>query len=345
MLIPLKKYINNWLDTYKVKDIFTGQYQYAREIFNWDKSYFLKLLIQDKYYIDTDIFFITKDKNYYEVIKTPLSQITPKKVKKYRYIKKLIPEEVIEQVIDYIPVQVKRYRMVDAEPIYNTVIKRRKIGRKYYITTEFVPTGKYRKKRQYYTDTEYIEKIRNKKRIIYKLKRVRETYYEQVHERLPEHTKIKVTEYRFYEPFFIFDYYKKLNEDEYEHYLYIAPFFDGYGTSIKIGSDEDEIVGSRTIPKFISPQELIKTQMFKSAYRECRFLMAEGKQNLKKKYFKDINERINNDIELHTINLSGSNLYSLDISETEDGFGSYGIIFFKASDLNGNKRTRIIKNS
>lgn len=337
MIISLKKYINNWLDTYKVKDIFTGELQTAREIFNWDKSYFLKLLIQDKYYIDTDINFVTQNPNYIKIIKKPLSQISAKKVKKYRTVTKLVPQTVYEDVIDYRPITVRRYRLVNdyEQPIYKTVIKKRKIGRNYYMTTEYIPTGKYRKIREYYDDIEYVETYRTKKRTVYIEKKVKEPYYEQVRERTEQDITTQVEEHRFYEPFFVFDYYKKLNEDEYEHYLYIAPFFDGYGTSIKIGSDDDEIIGHRRVPKFISPKELTETQMFKSAYRQCRFMIAEGKQKLKKKYFKEISDRIQTGEELHTINMSDSNLYSLDM----DRAGLDGIIFFKSSDVAGNTRT------
>ncbi len=337
MIISLKKYINNWLDTYKVKDIFTGDLQTAREIFNWDKSYFLKLLIQDKYYIDTDIDFVTKNPNYIKIIKKPLSQISAKKVKKYRTVTKIIPQTVYEDVIDYVPITTRKYRLVNDydNPIYKTVIKKRKIGKKYYITTEYIPTGKYRKIRQYYDDISYVERVRTKKRTVYIEKEYKEPYYEQERTRTEQDITTQVTQHRFYEPFFVFDYYKKLNEDEYEHYLYIAPFFDGYGTSIKIGSDDDEIIGHRRVPKFISPKELTETQMFKSAYRQCRFMIAEGKQKLKKKYFKEISDRIQTGEELHTINMSDSNLYSLDM----DRAGLDGIIFFKSSDVAGNTRT------
>lgn len=338
MLIPLKKYINNWLNTYTVKDIFTGKYQLAREIFDWDKSYFLKLLIKDKYYIDTDIDFVTKNLNYVKVEKTPLSQITPKKVKKFREITKIVPEEIIEEVIDYIPVEVKKYRLIDAEPIYKTVIRRRKIGRKYFLTTQYIPTGKFKKQRQYYTDIEYIEKIRSKKRTIYRKRKILEPYYEQVRERTEEDIATKITEHRFYEPFFVFDFYKKVSEDEYIHYLYIAPFFDGYGSSVKIGSDDDEIIGHRRLPRFITPKELTQTNMYKSAYKQCRYMIMNGKEKLMKKNFKEINDRIDNNEELHTINMSDSNLYSLDILNT----GKDGIFFFKASDIPGNEKYRII---
>lgn len=342
MLIPLKKYINNWLDTYTVKDIFTGEIQKARDIFSWNKSYFLKLLIQDKYYIDTDIDYVTKNQNYLKIIKKPLSQITPKKVKKYRKIgeQRIIDRYVTEKVIDYEPIEVRRYRLIDDynRPIYDTVIKKRKIGKKYYLTTEYIETGKYRKKRQYFNDIEYVRVIKTKKRPIYKTVEIFEPYWEQERQRQPEDIKTQIETHRFYEPFFVFDYYKKLSEDEYEHYLYISPFFDGYGTAVKIGSDDDEIVNNRRLPKFISPQELTKTQMYLSAYRQCRYMIINGKQRLRKKYFKEITDKINNDDELHTINMRDSNLYSLDILKVN---GS-GIIFFKATDINGNTSTKIV---
>lgn len=343
MLIPLKKYINNWLDTYTVKDIFTGKIQTARQLFNWDKSYFLKLLIQDKYFIDTDINFVTKDKDYIRVIKTPLSQITPKKVKKYRIVgqKKVIDKYITETVYDYEPIEVRKYRMVNDydQPIYDTVLKRRKIGKKYYLTTQYIETGKYRKIRQYYSDIEYVRVRKTKQRPIYKTIDILEPYYEQVRERTEQDIKTQVTEHRFYEPFFVFDYYKKLNDDEYEHYIYISPFFDGYGTAIKLGSDDDEIVGHRKIPKFISPQELVETNMFKTAYKQCRYMIVAGKEKLRKKHFAQINDRIENNEELHTINLSDSNLYSLDIVDVDD---NDGMIFFKSADISGNTRTQII---
>lgn len=340
MIISLKKYINNWLDTYKVKDIFTGEIQTAREIFNWDKSYFLKLLIQDKYYIDTDIDFATKNPNYIKIIKKPLSQISPKKVKKYRKVgtERKQVGTTTEKRDNYVPITKWKYHLIDDynRPKFNTIIKRRKIGRTFYITTEYIPTGKYHKKREYYED---VIGYKNKPIIvdvpIYKTVDILEPYYEQERTRTEQDITTQVTQHRFYEPFFVFDYYKKLNEDEYEHYLYIAPFFDGYGTSIKIGSDDDEIIGHRRVPKFISPKELTETQMFKSAYRQCRFMIAEGKQKLKKKYFKEISDRIQTGEELHTINMSDSNLYSLDM----DKAGLDGIIFFKSSDVAGNTRT------
>lgn len=342
MLIPLKKYINEWLDTYTVKDIFTGEIEKARKIFRLNKSYFLKLLLRDKYYIDTETGYITTDKNYIKVIKTPLSQITPKKVKKFRVIgrKKVVDRYITETVDDYEPVEQTKYRMVNDydNPIYDTVIKRRKIGKKYVLATEYIPTGKYRKIRQYYTVLRYVKTSVVKKRPIYKYVDILEPYYEQVRQRTEEDIATKITEHRFYEPFFVFDYYKSFDDDTYEHYLYISPFFDGYGTAVKIGSDEDEIVDNRRLPKFISPQELIKTNSYLSAYRQCRFMIAKGKEKLFKKYFREINERINNNEELHTINLLDSNKYSLDILDVERA----GIIFFKSAILEKNKRQRIV---
>lgn len=342
MLIPLKKYINQWLDTYTVRDIFTGEIQTAREIFVWKKSYFLKLLIQDKYYIDTDTSFITKDKNYIRVIKTPLSQITPKKVKKFRVIgrKKVVDRYITETVDDYEPVEQTKYRMVNDydNPIYDTVIKRRKIGKKYVLATEYIPTGKYHKIRQYYTVLRYVKTSVVKKRPIYKYVDILEPYYEQVRERTEDDIATKITEHRFYEPFFVFDYYKIIDDDNYEHYIYISPFFDGFGSAVKIGSDEDEIVNNRRLPKFITPQELLKTHSYQSAYRQCRFIMEKGKNNLFKKYFKEISERIDTDKELHTINLLDSNKYSLDIIKV----GIAGIFFFKSASLDKNTRQRII---
>lgn len=347
MLIPLKKYINQWLDTYTVRDIFTGEIQTAREIFNWKKSYFLKLLIQDKYYIDTDTSFITKDKNYIRTIKTPLSQITPKKVKKFRVIgrKKVVDRYITETVDDYEPVEQTKYRMVNDydNPIYDTVIKRRKIGKKYVWATEYIPTGKYHKIRQYYTVLRYVKTSVVKKRPIYKYVDILEPYYEQIRERTEDDYKTEVIEHRFYEPFFVFDYYKKLNEDEYDHIIYIAPFFDGYGTAIKIGSEETEIVNNRRLPVFISPQNLIHTPMYENAYRQCRYLIIEGKEKLRKKYLGELVERINNNEELHTVNLRESNDYSLDILKVDtDSNNGSGIIFFKATDVAGNSRKTII---
>lgn len=347
MLIPLKKYINQWLDTYTVRDIFTDEIQTARDIFDWNKSYFLKLLIQDKYYIDTDNSFITKNLKYRKVIQTPLSQITPKKIKKFRVIgrKKVIDHYITETVDDYQPVEFQKYRMIPDydRPIYETVIKRRKIGKKYFLATEYIPTGKYAKKRQYYTVLKYVKTTKTKKRPVYKWVDILEPYYEQVRERQPEDYKEQIEVHRFYEPFFVFDYYKKLNDDDYEHILYIAPFFDGYGTAVKIGSEQTEIVNNRRLPVFISPQDLIHSPMYERAYRQCRYLIVEGKEKLRKKYFSEIVERINNDDELHTINLRDSNDYSLDILKVEtESNNNSGIIFFKSADVSGNTKTIII---
>lgn len=328
MLIPLKEYIINWLDTYTVKDIFTGKRQKARDIFNWDKSYFLKLLIKDKYYIDTDIDFATKDKNYIKIIKKPLSKISPTKVKKYRYVTKLVPEDIIEEVIDYIPQKIQSYRYV-YEPIYDTVIKKRKIGKKYYITTEYIETGKYRRKREYFDDIKYVERIRTKRRTVYKEKRVREEYYEQVRQRTMDDVQIQVTKYRYFEPFFVYDYYKVEDDDEtYEHYIYIAPFFRVYGDAIVIGSDEDEIVDNKKKFKFIQPKELLKQNDYKTAVKKCRFLILQGKKNILKNHFRQANEAIEQGQELHTLYLQGSNKYSLDILE---------LLFFKSADFSEKK--------
>lgn len=342
MLIPLKKYIDNWLDTYTVRDIFSGDNELAREVFRLDKSYILSILLREKYYIDTQTGYITKDKNYIKVIKTPLSQITPKKIKKFRVIgrKKVIDRYIDEIVYDYIPETITKYRMVDDydNPKYDTIIKRRKIKGKYYLTTEYIFTGKYRKKREYFEDIKWVRKKVVKSRPIYKYIDILEPYYEQVRVRTEEDIATKITEHRFYEPFFVFDYYKVIDDDNYEHYIYISPFFDGFGSAVKIGSDEDEIVNNRRLPKFITPQELIKTHSYQSAYRQCRFIMEKGKNNLFKKHFTEISERIDTDKELHTINFLDSNKYSLDLIKA----GNAGIFFFKSASLDKNTRQRII---
>lgn len=342
MLIPLKKYINNWKNTFKVKDIFTQEWELARDNFRLNKSYILSILLRDNYYIDTETGYITKDKNYIKVIKTPLSQITPKKVKKFRVIgtKKVIVGYRTETVDDYVPETTTKYRMVDDydNPKYDTIIKRRKIKGKYYLTTEYIFTGKYRKKREYYEDLHWVKKSVKKERPIYQTIEIKEPYYEQVRVRTEDDIATKITEHRFYEPFFVFDYYKIIDDDNYEHYIYISPFFDGFGSAVKIGSDEDEIVNNRRLPKFITPQELLKTHSYQSAYRQCRFIMEKGKNNLFKKYFKEISERIDTDKELHTINLLDSNKYSLDIIKV----GIAGIFFFKSASLDKNTRQRII---
>ena len=342
MIIPLKKYINNWLDTYKIRDIFNNKVELARHVFRLDKSYILSVLLREKYYIDTDNGFVTQDKNYIKIIKKPLSQISPKRVKKFRVIgtKKVIDRYVTETIYDYVPVTKIKYRMIDDydNPKYDTVIKRRKIKGKYYLTTEYIFTGKYHKKREYFEDIHWVRKKVVKQRPIYKTIDILEPYYEQIRERTENDYKTEVTEHRFYEPFFVFDYYKIIDDDNYEHYIYISPFFDGFGSAVKIGSDEDEIVGSRRLPKFISPQELIKTQSYNSAYRQCRFIIEKGKERLFRKYFKEINDRINNDEELHTVNILDSNKYSLDLLKTNKS----GIFFFKSASLDNNTRKTII---
>ena len=314
MIISLKKYINNWLDTYKVKDIFTGELQTAREIFNWNKSYFLKLLIQDKYYIDTDINFATKNPNYIKIIKKPLSQISAKKVKKYRTITKLVPQTVYEDVIDYRPITVRRYRLVNDydQPIYKTVIKKRKIGRNYYITTEYIPTGKYRKIRQYYDDIEYVETLRTKKRTVYIEKEYKEPYYEQVRERTESDIKTQITEYREFEPFFVFEFYKTF-DDGYEHYLYIAPMFSGKGSAIVLFADDTEIVNNEETGVFIQPKEFVKQSDYNNAVRKTRFMILNGKKNIEPQVFRQARQKIEKNQELHTLYLEGTYNRSLDI--------------------------------
>lgn len=329
MLIPLKKYINQWLDTYRVKDIFTGKYQLAREIFNWDKSYFLKLLIKEKYYIDTDIDFAVKDKDYIKVIKTPLSQITPKKVKKFRVIEKIVPEDVIEEVTDYVPVEVLKYRMIDAEPIYETVIKRRKIGKKYYITTEYIFTGKYKKKREYYRDIRYIEKVRTKVRTVYVKRKVLEPYYEQVRERTEDDIKTKITKYRYFEPFFVFEFYKEFDDNTYEHDLFVAPMFESRGNAVVLFSDATEIVNGQEEGIFITPQEFVKENDYKTAVRKARFMILNGKRNIPTDIFREARRKIELNQELHTLYLSGTYNQSLDI---------LSMLFFRPAQFNDNTK-------
>lgn len=334
MIISLKKYINNWLDTYKVKDIFTGELQTAREIFNWDKSYFLKLLIQDKYYIDTDIDFVTKNPNYIKIIKKPLSQISPKKVKKYRTITKLVPQTVYEDVIDYVPITTRKYRLVNDydNPIYKTVIKKRKIGKKYYITTEYIPTGKYRKIRQYYDDIEYVERVRTKKRTVYVEKEYKEPYYEQVRERTESDIKTQITEYRYFEPFFVFEFYKTF-DDGYEHYLYIAPMFSGKGNAIVLFSDDTEIVNNEETGVFIQPKEFVKQSDYNNAVRKTRFMILNGKKNIEPQVFRQARQKIEKNQELHTLYLEGTYNRSLDVLK---------MLFFRPAQFDNNIRTRII---
>lgn len=334
MIISLKKYINNWLDTYKVKDIFTGELQTARELFNWDKSYFLKLLIQDKYYIDTDIDFVTKNPNYIKIIKKPLSQISAKKVKKYRTVTKLVPQTVYEDVIDYVPITTRKYRLVNDydNPIYKTVIKKRKIGKKYYITTEYIPTGKYRKIRQYYDDIRYIEQVRTKKRTVYVEKKIKEPYYEQVRERTENDIKTQITEYRYFEPFFVFEFYKTF-DDGYEHYLYIAPMFSGKGNAIVLFADDTEIVNNEETGVFIQPKEFVKQSDYNNAVRKTRFMILNGKRNIEPQVFRQARQKIEKNQELHTLYLEGTYNRSLDVLK---------MLFFRPAQFDNNTRTRII---
>lgn len=334
MIISLKKYINNWLDTYKVKDIFTGELQSARELFNWDKSYFLKLLIQDKYYIDTDINFVTQNPNYIKIIKKPLSQISAKKVKKYRTITKLVPQTVYEDVIDYVPISTRKYRLVNDydNPIYKTVIKKRKIGRKYYITTEYIPTGKYRKIRQYYDDIDYVETLRTKKRTIYIEKEYKEPYYEQERTRTEQDIKTQITEYRYFEPFFVFEFYKTF-DDGYEHYLYIAPMFSGKGNAIVLFADDTEVVNNEETGVFIQPKDFVKQSDYNNAVRKTRFMILNGKRNIEPQVFRQARQKIEKNQELHTLYLEGTYNRSLDVLK---------MLFFRPAQFDNNTRTRII---
>lgn len=317
MLIPLKEYINNWLDTYTIKDIFTGKRQKARDIFNWDKSYFLKLLIKDKYYIDTDIDFATKDKNYTKIIKKPLSKITPKKIKKYRKVgeEKILDHYIIETIEDYVPITKTKYRLVDdySNPKYETIIKRRKIGKKYYITTEYIETGKYHKKREYYEDVIGYDTItKEKKRPIYKTIDILEPYYEQERQRTIDDIQIQSTEYRVFEPFFVWEFYKTF-DDGYEHYIYVSPLFQGLGNAVVFSADDDEVVNGERKGIFIKPKDFIKQNSFKTMTRKARFLILNGKKNLEPKLFQDARVKIDNNEGLHTLYLDGTYNQSLDV--------------------------------
>lgn len=332
MLIPLKKYIQNWLNTYTVTDIFTGETQTAKQIFNWEKSYFLKLLIQDNYYIDTDIDFATQDKNYIKVIKKPLSQITPKKIKKYRIVGKqtVIDRYITETVIDYVPIETIKYRMVPDydNPKYDTIIKRRKIGKKYYITTEYVFTGKYGKKRQYYTELSYDRVKRTKTRPIYKTVNIIEPYWEQVRERKPEDTKTIITQHRSYEPFFVWEYYKTFG-DGHIHYLFISPLFQGRGNAVTFSADTEETVDSERKGIFISPQEFVKQDNYIKMLKRARFLILNGKTNLKKPLFREANTKIDKGEGLHTLYLDGTYNQSLDVLK---------LLFFRPAPFKNNTR-------
>lgn len=337
MLIPLKKYIENWLDTYTVKDIFTGEIETAREIFDWNKSYLLKLLIKDGYYVDTEIDFATKHKNYLKIVKKPLSEITPKKIKKFRVIgrKRVIDHYITETVDDYEPVEQTKYRMVNDydNPIYDTVIKRRKIGKKYVWATEYIPTGKYHKIRQYYTVLRYVKTTKTKKRPVYKWVDILEPYYEQIRERQPEDYKTQVIASRDYEPFFVFEYYKSFDDNTYEHYLYISPFFRGYGNAVYLYADKTEIVDGIRKGIFIPPEELRQQSDFISAVRKVRFAILNGRKHTLKEYFREANERIENGEQLHTLYLRGSYKYSLDVLD---------LLFYRPAPFKNNEKTIII---
>ena len=337
MIISLKKYINNWLDTYKVKDIFTGELQTAREIFNWDKSYFLKLLIQDKYYIDTDINFVTQNPNYIKIIKKPLSQISPKKVKKYRKVgtERKQVGTTTEKRDNYVPITKWKYHLVDDynRPKFNTIIKRRKIGRTFYITTEYIPTGKYHKKREYYED---VIGYKNKPIIvdvpIYETVDILEPYYEQVRERTENDVKTQITEYRYFEPFFVFEFYKTC-DDGYEHYLYIAPMFSGKGNAIVLFADDTEVVNNEETGVFIQPKEFVKQSDYNNAVRKTRFMILNGKKNIEPQVFRQARQKIEKNQELHTLYLEGTYNRSLDVLK---------MLFFRPAQFDNNIRTRII---
>ena len=336
MIITLKKYINNWLDTFTVEDIFTYEIKTAREIFNWDKSYFLKLLYNEKYYIDTDIDFAMpeSDKEYTKVYKTPLSQITPIKVKKYRTITKVVPEQITETVYDYIPKTTLKYKMVDdySRPKYDTIIKKRKIKGKYYWTTEYIQTGKYHKKRAYYEELSYVRKKRTKTRTVYIEKKVKEAYYENVRQRTENDIATKQTKYRYFEPFFIFEYYKE-SGTTHEHYLYIAPMFESRGNAIVLFADKTEIVNNEELGVFISPQQFVKETDYASAVRKARFMILNGKRNMPPDVFRQARRKIELNEELHTLYLTGTYNQSLDI---------LGMSFFKPADFTNNKKVEII---
>lgn len=337
MIISLKKYINNWLDTYKVKDIFTGELQTAREIFNWDKSYFLKLLIQDKYYIDTDINFVTQNPNYIKIIKKPLSQISPKKVKKYRKVgtERKQVGTTTEKRDNYVPITKWKYHLIDDynRPKFNTIIKRRKIGRTFYITTEYIPTGKYHKKREYYED---VIGYKNKPIIvdvpIYETVDIFEPYYEQVRERTKNDIKTQITEYRYFEPFFVFEFYRTF-DDGYEHYLYIAPMFSGKGNAIVLFADDTEIVNNEETGVFIQPKEFVKQSDYNNAVRKTRFMILNGKKNIEPQVFRQARQKIEKNQELHTLYLEGTYNRSLDVLK---------MLFFRPAQFDNNIRTRII---
>lgn len=244
MLIPLKYFIDEYLDNLYIKNIFTGKQVNANKIFNWQSSGALDILISNGYMIETKYNYATDEKEFglVKVSKTKKvigykedTIITPIETRKYRYV---LSDEI------------KGYRTV-IKPVYKYV----KIGRQTFYTTQYkrVKTPIYRKVREYYTVVDYDYKVVKTP--------ITKTYY-----------KYKKIMHENYIPYMLYEKYKYDSANgKVEQSLFIAPFYSSHGQAFGISKG-----GNDYKPEFCLPEEIPQTQEYKDFLTDCKSLMFQN---------------------------------------------------------------------
>lgn len=241
MLIPLKEFIIDYLSTLYIKNIFTNKSVRALDIFNWDSSGALDILIANGYMVETKYNYATNEKEF------GLVRIDKKdKIIGYKEETKIVPIETLKY--RYINSdEIKRYKVV-IEPVYKYV----KIGKQTYYTTQYkrVKIPIYKKKRQYYTIVDYKY----------------ETIRKPIIKKSYKYIKIMHNDYIVY---FLYEKYKYDSASaKIDHSLWIAPFYSSHGQALAI-SVRDSL--NNVIPS--TPEELTLGSEYKNFLSACKQAM------------------------------------------------------------------------
>lgn len=254
----LRNYLYEKLSQIQLYNFVTGQYDNALEILNKNKCYGLTKFMKGKKICD-DYPYATQDgKLFGRVIQyKDKSELEPKKQKivEEQIYTDLVPKYTLKhryiKVEDLVPKYTLKHRYeyyTDYEPIF----KRRKIGKKFYYTTEFKEVTK-RRREPYYV-TEYIKKT----------KTVKEPYY--VTEYIPTEKVRKVTRYieqkvdpikaeydykfKYYIQYFLFEMYRE-EGDKIIHETFINPFYSGYSVV-----EPTFYTGVNGKPEYVTPEAM-----------------------------------------------------------------------------------------
>lgn len=230
----LKDYIIKYLSNTYLYNMITHKTDRAINIINWDKCYGLAKLF--RYKVCPSIKFATRQKYFDRVedikqenLKEKVTEIIEyddfepiyKKKYRYEYITELKPYEEIEPYT--------RTRK-DYEPIY----KRRKIGKKYYYTTEY--KIKTIRETEYRYVTKY-QKIQKRVRVPYIV-----TEYKPI-KKQKKVTKIKTVgtkdvikavydyKFKYYIQYFLYEMYRENEKGKVIHECFINPFYSGYSVA------------------------------------------------------------------------------------------------------------------